>query len=176
MRQSGYHARNVFQRTRFRTRHNKKERTNATNQTTIQQPSYAFVASSWAALIAGFAAFLIGLGNAGVLLNEKGCYFTVLAFGLYAAISLQQSVRDSAEAIPVTDIYYGISWVALLLAIARLVVGLFNATLQLGEKGFYAMSLVLALFGAVTVQNNTRDMQSAVPRFTDADSAPSVME
>jgi uncharacterized membrane protein YiaA len=57
-----------------------------------------------------------------------------------------------------------------------LVVGLFNATLQLSEKGFYAMSFVLALFGAVAVQKNTRDLQNAKPRFTDAESAPSVQE
>ncbi|WP_322034368.1 inner membrane protein YiaA [Burkholderia sp. BCC1970] len=140
------------------------------NPTAIQQPSFAFVAASWAALIAGFEAFLIGQWNAGMLLNEKGYYFTVLAFGLYAAISLQKRVRDCAEAIPVTGIYYGISWAALL------VVGRFNATLQLSEQGFYAMSFVLALFGAVTVQKNTRNMRNARPRFTDADSAPSVME
>lgn len=149
---------------------------NAMNQTTIQQPSLAFVAASWAALIAGFAAFLIGLWNAGMQLNEKGYYFTVLVFGLYAAISLQKSVRDRAEGIPVTGIYYGLSWIALLLSIALLIVGLFNATLQLSEKGFYAMSFVLALFGSVAVQKNTRDLQNAKPRYTDADSAPSIQE
>lgn len=148
----------------------------AMNQTTIQQPSFAFVAASWAALLAGFAAFLIGLWNAGMQLNEKGYYFTVLVFGLYAAISLQKSVRDRAEGIPVTGIYYGLSWIALLLSIALLVVGLFNATLQLSEKGFYAMSFVLALFGSVAVQKNTRDLQNAKPRYTDADSAPSAQE
>ncbi|RQR70204.1 hypothetical protein DIE12_21760 [Burkholderia sp. Bp9015] len=68
------------------------------------------------------------------------------------------------------------SWAELLLSIALLIVGLVNATLQLSEKGFYAMSFVLALFGVVTVQKNTRDMQSAKPRFTDADSTPSVTE
>ena len=136
----------------------------------------AFVAASWAALLAGFAAFLIGLWNAGMQLNEKGYYFTVLVFGLYAAISLQKSVRDRAEGIPVTGIYYGLSWIALLLSIALLVVGLFNATLQLSEKGFYAMSFVLALFGSVAVQKNTRDLQNAKPRYTDAESAPSVQE
>lgn len=140
------------------------------NQTTIQQPSFAFVAASWAALLAGFAAFLIGLWNAGMQLNEKGYYFTVLVFGLYAAISLQKSVRDRAEGIPVTGIYYGLSWIALL------IVGLFNATLQLSEKGFYAMSFVLALFGSVAVQKNTRDLQNAKPRYIDADSAQSIQE
>ncbi|EAY62714.1 YiaAB two helix [Burkholderia cenocepacia PC184] len=134
------------------------------------------MAASWAALLAGFAAFLIGLWNAGMQLNEKGYYFTVLVFGLYAAISLQKSVRDRAEGIPVTGIYYGLSWIALLLSIGLLIVGLFNATLQLSEKGFYAMSFVLALFGSVAVQKNTRDLQNAKPRYIDADSAQSIQE
>jgi hypothetical protein len=60
-----------------------------------------------------------------------------------------------------TGIYYGLGWIALLLAVALLIVGLFNAMLQLSEEGFYAMSFVLALFGAVTVRKNTRDMQRA---------------
>ncbi|SAL32170.1 YiaAB two helix domain-containing protein [Caballeronia turbans] len=94
-------------------------------------------------------------------LNEKGYYFTVLVFGLYAAISLQKSVRDRVEGIPVTTIYYGLSWTSLTLAVVLLVVGLINATLALSEKGFYAMSFVLALFGAIAVQKNTRDIQAA---------------
>jgi uncharacterized membrane protein YiaA len=127
----------------------------------VHQPSFAYVAAAWAALIAGFCAYLIGLWNAGMQLNEKGYYFTVLVFGLYAAISLQKSVRDRAEGISVTSIYYFISWTALALAIVLLVVGLFNATLALSEKDFYTMSFILSLFGAVTVQKNTRDIQAA---------------
>jgi uncharacterized membrane protein YiaA len=128
-----------------------------------QQPSFAFVAASWGALLLGFCAYLIGLWNAGMQLNEKGYYFTVLVYGLYAAISLQKSVRDRVEGIPVTGIYYGLSWVSLVLAILLLAVGLSNATLALSEKGFYAMSFVLALFGAVAVQKNTRDIHAGRP-------------
>ena len=126
-----------------------------------QQPSFAFVAASWGALFAGFFAYLIGLWNADMQLNEKGYYFTVLVYGLYAAISLQKSVRDRVEGIPVTGIYYGLSWTSLLLANLLLAVGLVNATLALSEKGFYAMSFVLALFGAIAVQKNTRDIQAS---------------
>jgi uncharacterized membrane protein YiaA len=90
-------------------------------------------------------------------LNEKGYYFTVLSFGLYAAVSLQKAVRDRLEGIPVTGIYYGISWAALVLSILLLVTGLWNATLLHSEKGFYAMSFVLSLFAAVSVQKNIRD-------------------
>ncbi|HEX6431982.1 MAG TPA: YiaA/YiaB family inner membrane protein, partial [Niastella sp.] len=56
-----------------------------------QKPSNAFIAASWIALGAGMAGFLIGLWRAEMLLNEKGYYFTVLMFGLFAVISVQKS-------------------------------------------------------------------------------------
>ncbi|MBF3539831.1 hypothetical protein ISG24_19160, partial [Burkholderia pseudomallei] len=123
--------------------------------------SFAFVAASWAALLAGVCAYLLGLWNAGMQLNEKGYYFTVLAYGLFAAVSLQKSVRDRLEGVPVTGLYYGLAWASVILTIALLVIGLFNATLLLSEKGFYAMSFALALFGSVAVQKNTRDLKAA---------------
>ncbi|RYF86047.1 MAG: hypothetical protein EON98_04830, partial [Chitinophagaceae bacterium] len=58
------------------------------------QPSPAFVGASWVALLIGITAFIIGLWNAEIELNEKGYYFTVLLFGLYAAISVQKAIRD----------------------------------------------------------------------------------
>src|ERR1044072_189576 len=100
------------------------------------QPSAAFIAASWFALIIGVSAFLIGLYNAEMQLNEKGYYFTVLMFGLFAAISVQKAVRDQMEGIPVTNIYYGISWFAILLSIVLLTIGLWNAELTKSEKGF----------------------------------------
>ncbi len=124
-----------------------------------QKPSNAFIAASWVALLSGVLAFIIGLWNADMELNEKGYYFTVLMFGLFAAISLQKAVRDQLEGIPVTNIYYSLAWFSTVLAIVLLVVGLWNATLIRSEKGFYAMSFTLSLFGAITVQKNTRDSQ-----------------
>ena len=121
------------------------------------KPSSAFIGASWAALLLGIAAFMAGLWNASMQLNEKGFYFAVLVLGLYSAISLQKVVRDRLEGVAVTGIYYGISWVALLIAVLLLGTGLFNATLQLSEKGFYGMAFALALFGAIAVQKNTRD-------------------
>lgn len=125
-----------------------------------QKPSPAFIAVSWAALLAGFLAFVIGLWNAGMQLNEKGYYFTVLMYGLFSAVSVQKSVRDRLEGIPVTNIYYGLAWVSVLLSIVLLVIGLWNATLALSEKGFYGMAYALALFAAIAVQKNTRDSQA----------------
>ncbi|WP_353718041.1 inner membrane protein YiaA [Dyadobacter sp. 676] len=127
--------------------------------TNTQKTSGAFIAASWIALGVGMAGFIIGLWRSEMLLSEKGYYFTVLMYGLFAAVSVQKSVRDRLEGIPVTAIYYGISWFSTILAIVLLVVGLWNATLLPSEKGFYAFAFLLGIFGAIAVQKNTRDMQ-----------------
>jgi len=119
------------------------------------------MAASWLALFIGIIAFIIGLWNAEMQLNEKGYYFTVQMFGLFSAISVQKAVRDQLEGVPVTNIYYGLSWFCTILSIVLLTVGLWNADLQKSEKGFYAMAFVLSLFAAIAVQKNTRDMKAA---------------
>lgn len=126
----------------------------------FNQPSAAFIGASWLALVTGITSFLVGLTNAEMQLNEKGYYFTVLMFGLFAAISVQKAVRDLLEGIPVTNLYYGIAWFSTLLCIVLLVVGLWNATLERSEKGFYAISFVLSIFAAIAVQKNTRDQKA----------------
>jgi uncharacterized membrane protein YiaA len=125
---------------------------------TQHRPTSAFVGASWLALLVGMVAFLLGLWNADMELNEKGYYFTILMYGLFAAVSLQKSVRDRLEGIPVTGIYFGLCWISVGLAILLLTIGLWNADLANSEKGFYAMSFVLSLFAAVAVQKNIRDV------------------
>lgn len=121
-----------------------------------QKPSNAFIGASWVALVAGAISYNVGLWNANMYLNEKGYYFTVLMYGLYSAVSLQKAVRDDLDGIPVTTIYYGISWFSTLLSILLLVIGLWNANITRSEKGFYGMSFTLSLFAAVAVQKNIR--------------------
>ena len=130
----------------------------------IQRPTGAFVAASWAALLVGAVTYLVGLWNARMALNEKGYYLTILMYGLFAAVSLQKSVRDRLEGIPVTGLYFGLCWISLGLSVLLLAVGLWNAELAGSEKGFYAMSFLLALFGAVAVQKNVRDIAAAGPQ------------
>ena len=129
------------------------------------EPTAAFKGASWGALLIGVAAYLIGLFNAAMELNEKGYYFAILVFGLYASVSLQKAVRDKEEGVPVTSIYYGISWLALIIAVALMGIGLYNAgSIVLSEKGFYGMSFILSLFAAVTIQKNIRDTKQAHER------------
>nr|WKN39184.1 inner membrane protein YiaA [Tunicatimonas sp. TK19036] len=140
-----------------------KPQDKVTNQK-AERPSNAFVAVSWSMLLVGMTAYFIGLYNADMVLNEKGYYFTLIMFGLFAVVSVQKSVRDRLEGIPVTDLYYGISWFAAILSVTLLVIGLWNADLSLSEKGFYSMSFLLSMFSAIAVQKNTRDLQSAADR------------
>ncbi|WP_223144834.1 inner membrane protein YiaA [Psychrobacter sp. ANT_WB68] len=129
------------------------------SQLAAYKPTTAYVGTSWAVMMVGVLAYLMGLWNAqSMLLNEKGYYFAILALGLYSAISLQKTLRDRAEGIPTTNLYYLISWAALAVSIALIAIGLMNANgLSLSEKGFYMMAFTMSLFAAVTIQKNTRD-------------------
>jgi len=138
-------------------------------QHTPTRPTAAFVGASWAALLAGCLAFVVGLWNAHLALSEKGYYLTILLYGLFAAVSLQKSVRDRMEGIPVSGIYFALAWISVGASLVLLGVGLWNATLASSEKGFYAMSFTLAVFAAVAVQKNVRDLAAAGP---EADPLP----
>ncbi|WP_198119352.1 inner membrane protein YiaA [Massilia rhizosphaerae] len=128
---------------------------------TSSRPSPAFVGASWTAMIVGILAYLTGLWNAEMQLNEKGYYFTILLYGCFAAVSLQKTLRDRAEGLPVTGLYVGLCWTSLIASICLLTIGLWNASLMPSEKGFYAMSFVLTLFAIVAVQKNVRDLAAA---------------
>ncbi len=123
----------------------------------LQAPTKPYVLASIAALLIGVCAYGIGLFNANMELNEKGYYLTVMLYGLFSVVSLQKTIRDKAEGINTSSIYYTLSWASTGFAIALLAIGLINAELLLSEKGFYAMGYVLSLFAAVTVQKNVRD-------------------
>ena len=123
------------------------------------RPTPAFIGASWMALGVGLISYCIGLWNSDMMLNEQGYYFVIILFGLFSVISVQKCVRDKAEGVEVTDIYYGISWFTTIASISLLVIGLWNAELLMSEKGFYGMSFTLALFSSIAVQKNTRDLK-----------------
>ncbi len=139
------------------------------------KPTAAFIGASWTALLVGSAAYLVGLWNASMHLSVKGYYLTILLYGLFAAVSLQKSVRDRMEGIPVTGIYFGLCWLSVGLSILFLTVGLWHAPLAVSEKGFYAMSFILSMFSAVAVQKNIRDTAAIepLPSIPKPDSAKS---
>ncbi|MEM7183232.1 MAG: inner membrane protein YiaA [Spirochaetota bacterium] len=125
------------------------------------KPSQAFIVTSWVALAIGVVFYLIDLFFTKMQLNEKGFYLVVLLYGLFSVVSVQKSVRDKMEGIPVTAIYYTLSWVSTAVSILLLVIGLWNAEMGLTEKGFLAIAFLMSMFAAIAVQKNTRDNMSA---------------
>lgn len=78
-----------------------------------RKPSAAFVGASWVALFLGMLAFCIGQWNATLALSEKGFYCAVLMYGLFAAVSVQKSVRDRIEVFrspTSTTVFRGSRW------------------------------------------------------------------
>ncbi|MBP9788623.1 MAG: YiaA/YiaB family protein [Acinetobacter sp.] len=124
----------------------------------INRPTLAFTAASWLAVFIGVVGFMIGLWNAEMPLHEKGYYLIILLYGLFSTISLQKTLRDQLEEIPVTMIYVALCWVSVGICIGLLLFSLTNATLTLSEKGYYIMSFLLSLFGVTATQKNIRDL------------------
>ncbi|SNY71197.1 inner membrane protein YiaA [Paractinoplanes atraurantiacus] len=133
------------------------------------KPTAAFVGASWAALFLGVISYAVGLWNASMIRSEKGFYAAVLVLGLFAAISLQKSVRDKAEGLPVTALYLGLAWAVVGASVIMLAVGLVNSGMALSEKGFYGLSFAMALFASVAVQKNVRDALQYRPSYVPPD-------
>ena len=125
----------------------------------INRPTLAFIGASWLAVVIGAVGFMIGLWNASMPLHEKGYYLVILLYGLFSAVSLQKTLRDKLEDIPVTAIYVALCWTSVGICIGLLLFSLSNATLSLSEKGYYIMSFLLSLFGVTATQKNIRDLE-----------------
>ena len=88
--------------------------------------------------------------------SEKYALRNTLNFTYYLYKGLKMNVQYQKP----SSAFVGASWFSVVLSIALLLIGLFNAELLSSEKGFYGMSFLMALFGAVAVQKNIRDIES----------------
>lgn len=55
------------------------------------------------------------------------------------------------------------SWAALFIGTVAFCIGLWNANMQLNEKGYYFTVLILGLFSAISVQKAVRDQLENIP-------------
>lgn len=62
-----------------------------------------------------------------------------------------------------TPAFIGASWVAALVGMVSFCIGLWNADLELSEKGYYFTLLLFGLFSVVSVQKSTRDKLEGIP-------------
>ncbi len=56
-----------------------------------------------------------------------------------------------------TPAFVGASWTALLVGMTSYCIGLWNATMELNEKGYYFTLLLFGLFSVISVQKAVRD-------------------
>ncbi|MBV1776119.1 YiaA/YiaB family protein [Burkholderiaceae bacterium DAT-1] len=61
-----------------------------------------------------------------------------------------------------TPAFVGASWLALFVGGITFVVGLWNAPMQLNEKGYYFTVLMYGLFSAVSLQKSVRDRMEGI--------------
>ena len=59
--------------------------------------------------------------------------------------------------------FTGASWFALLTGVTAFNIGLWNADMQLNEKGYYFTVLMFGLFSAISVQKAVRDQMEGIP-------------
>ncbi len=91
-------------------------------------------------------------------LNEKGYYFAVRYWGCLPRHLIKRRCAISMKPFRPPRCTYTTCLVVFVIAVGLLVIGLWNATLLLSEKGFYGLAYFLSLFGAVAVQKNVRDV------------------
>lgn len=62
-----------------------------------------------------------------------------------------------------TGAFIAASWAALGIGILTFMVGLWNATIQLSEKGFYFAVLVLGFYSTISLSKAVRDKAESIP-------------
>ena len=70
-------------------------------------------------------------------------------------------IRPFAQYKP-SGAFVGASWAALFIGFLSYMIGLWNATVPLNEKGYYFTVLLFGLFGAVSLQKSVRDRMEGI--------------
>ncbi len=61
-----------------------------------------------------------------------------------------------------TPAFIGASWLALFVGSLTYLIGLWNSTMQLNEKGYYLTILLYGLFSSVSLQKSVRDRMEGI--------------
>lgn len=75
--------------------------------------------------------------------------------------TLQESKMTTVN--PPSIFFTGAAWTVLIIGMVAYNTGLFNADMQLNEKGYYFTILLYGLFSAVTIQKSIRDKEEGYP-------------
>lgn len=143
-----------------------------------RKPTAAFVGASWFALVVALGTYVVALWRMPLTYDQRWFYGTVLAFGLFGVIAVVKSVRDKEDDIAITPQFYFLSWVAALGPLIAFAIYLLNAPQDELTRGFLFLSYMFAVFAAVVVQRNVRDLadwNAANPKPRTAEPGPAAV-
>ena len=80
----------------------------------------------------------------------------------FASSSNNDSMLNEKKLKP-SNAFVGVSWVVLFAGIISYLVGLWNANMELNEKGYYFTVLILGLFAVISLQKAVRDQLEEIP-------------
>ena len=134
--------------------------TNAAREVTgVPPPSGAWQGVSWFAFVLGAVTFFYTAWYApSVAVTDRFFLYTAVLFSFFGSLSVSKSVRDRQEGVPITGLFYGLSWVA---ALAPFVLVVYYLTFYSDMEGSYrallGMAYSLATFAVLAIAKNERD-------------------
>ena len=70
---------------------------------------------------------------------------------------------ENKEILKPSNAFVAASWFVLISGMLSFIVGLWNASMELNEKGYYFTVLIFGLFSAISLQKAVRDQNEGVP-------------
>jgi len=132
----------------------------------VPPPTAAFQGASWFAFAVGAIAFLYAVWYAPVESSDRYFLYTGFLFSVFGCVSVSKAVRDKQEGIPVSGLFYGLSFVA---AIAPLVITsyflAYDSTMDdYSHRGLLGIAYALSAFAVLAISKNERDKAAAKAR------------
>lgn len=131
----------------------------------VPPPSGAWQGVSWFAFALGAVTYLYAVWYApGVTVADRYFLYTAALFSLYGCLGVSKVVRDKQEGIPVTALFYGLSFVAALAPFVLVSYNmLFDSTLTGTVRAIVGISFALTAYATLAIAKNERDKACVRP-------------
>lgn len=130
----------------------------------VPPPTAAFQGVSWFAFVLGALTYVYAVWYAPhVSVSDRYFFYTAFLFSLFGCLSVSKAVRDKQERIPVSGLFYGLSYVAAIVPLVLVAYNLaFDSTLiDPSHRGLLGMAYALSAFAVLAIAKNERDKQAA---------------
>lgn len=126
----------------------------------VPPPTAAFQGVCWFAFAVGAITYLFAVWYApDATVADRYFLYTAFLFSIFGCISVSKAVRDKQEKIPVTGLFYGLSYVA---AIVPLIMVGYNLAFEslyvdTSQRALIGMAYAISAFAVLAISKNERD-------------------